>query len=81
MPGFFARSAAAVLACVAVALLPIRAEAAGRYAAYVIDARTGEVLHEENANQQLYPASLTKLMTLYLTSAACSAAICRSTAG
>ena len=49
------------------ALLPIRAEAASRYAAYVIDARTGEVLHQENANQQLYPASLTKLMTLYLT--------------
>jgi len=67
MPGFLARSAAAALACLALALLPIRAEAAGRYAAYVIDARTGEVLHQENANQQLYPASLTKLMTLYLT--------------
>jgi D-alanyl-D-alanine carboxypeptidase len=67
MPGFLARLAAAALACLALALLPIRAEAAGRYAAYVIDARTGEVLHQENANQQLYPASLTKLMTLYLT--------------
>ncbi|MGK9165408.1 D-alanyl-D-alanine carboxypeptidase [Inquilinus limosus] len=67
MARFVARSAAVVLACLALALLPAWAEAAPRYAAYVIDARTGEVLHEENANQQLYPASLTKLMTLYLT--------------
>lgn len=67
MTGFVARSAAVLLACLALVLLPARAEAASRYAAYVIDARTGEVLHEENANQQLYPASLTKLMTLYLT--------------
>ncbi|WP_052121271.1 D-alanyl-D-alanine carboxypeptidase family protein [Inquilinus limosus] len=68
MARFFARSAAALLACLALALLlPAQAGAAPRFAAYVIDARTGEVLHEENANQQLYPASLTKLMTLYLT--------------
>jgi len=67
MAGFVARSAAVFLACLALALLPARAEAAPRYAAYVIDARTGEVLHEENANARLYPASLTKLMTLYLT--------------
>lgn len=67
MARFVARSAAVLLACFALALLPARAEAAPRYAAYVIDARTGEVLHEENANARLYPASLTKLMTLYLT--------------
>ncbi|MBW8725727.1 MAG: D-alanyl-D-alanine carboxypeptidase [Inquilinus limosus] len=67
MARFFARSAAALFACLALVLLAAPAEAASRFAAYVIDARTGEVLHEENANQQLYPASLTKLMTLYLT--------------
>src|SRR3954468_15820255 len=67
MVGFVARSAAVLCACFVLALLPARADAASRYAAYVIDARTAEVLHEENANQQLYPASLTKLMTLYLT--------------
>ncbi len=35
--------------------------------ALIIDARTGEVLHASNANAQRYPASLTKMMTLYLT--------------
>ena len=37
-----------------------------KYAAYVIDAKTGKVLHAENANALRYPASLTKMMTLYL---------------
>lgn len=47
-------------------VLPLSAIAAP-YAAYVIDARTGEVLHEQNANARLHPASLTKMMTLYIT--------------
>ena len=37
-----------------------------KYAAYVIDAKTGKVLHARNANVLRYPASLTKMMTLYL---------------
>ena len=37
-----------------------------RYAAYVVDAVTGEVLHQQNADARRYPASLTKMMTLYL---------------
>lgn len=40
---------------------------ASRYAAYVINADTGEVLHSVNATASRYPASLTKMMTLYLT--------------
>lgn len=36
-------------------------------ASLVVNAHTGAVLHQNNANQQLHPASLTKLMTLYLT--------------
>ncbi|MCB1312304.1 MAG: D-alanyl-D-alanine carboxypeptidase, partial [Sedimentitalea sp.] len=39
---------------------------AAPYAAYVIDARTGEVLHSQNADARLHPASLTKMMTLYI---------------
>ncbi|PTW47711.1 D-alanyl-D-alanine carboxypeptidase family protein [Rhodovulum kholense] len=35
-------------------------------ASFVVDARTGEVLHAENADTRLHPASLTKMMTLYL---------------
>jgi D-alanyl-D-alanine carboxypeptidase len=46
-------------------LLPLSALAAP-YAAYVIDARTGEVLHAANADTRLHPASLTKMMTLYI---------------
>ena len=37
-----------------------------RYAAYVIDANTGQVLFSRNADARRYPASLTKMMTIYL---------------
>lgn len=37
------------------------------YAAIVIDPATGEVLSAVNADEQNYPASLAKMMTLYLT--------------
>lgn len=47
----------------AVAASPL---SAAPYAAIVIDARTGEVLYSENAETRLHPASLTKMMTLYI---------------
>jgi len=37
-----------------------------KYAAIVIDANNGKTLYQENANARRYPASLTKMMTLYL---------------
>lgn len=40
---------------------------AAPHAAIVIDARSGEILMEENADARLHPASLTKMMTLYIT--------------
>lgn len=40
---------------------------AAPYAAFVMDARTGETLYSENADTRLHPASLTKMMTLYIT--------------
>ncbi|WP_375254708.1 serine hydrolase [Yoonia sp.] len=46
-------------------LAPLRSTAAP-YAAMVMDARTGEVLHSRNADTRLHPASLTKMMTLYV---------------
>ncbi len=46
-------------------MAPIGALAAP-YAALVVDARSGEVIHEENADTRLHPASLTKMMTLYI---------------
>lgn len=38
-----------------------------RYAAIMVDADTGNVLHEIDATRPWYPASLTKVMTLYMT--------------
>src|SRR5271168_697371 len=32
----------------------------------VVDSKTGKILHEKNSTTKIYPASLTKLMTLYL---------------
>ncbi len=39
---------------------------AAPYAAMVMDMRSGEVLYSRNADTQLHPASLTKMMTLYI---------------
>lgn len=36
------------------------------YAGIVVDTKTGKVLYEDNADIQRFPASLTKMMTLYL---------------
>ncbi|MBU3261126.1 serine hydrolase [Roseovarius sp. PS-C2] len=46
-------------------IVPLSA-AAAPYAALVMDARSGEVLHSRNADTRLHPASLTKMMTLYI---------------
>ena len=48
-------------------LLCANANAAQYRAALVADMDTGRVLYQENANELNYPASLTKIMTLYLT--------------
>lgn len=36
------------------------------YASIVVDANSGRVIHEVNADARIYPASLTKMMSLYL---------------
>ena len=38
-----------------------------KYSSLVVNADTGEVLYKKDAGKQLHPASLTKMMTLYLT--------------
>ncbi len=61
-----------LLAC-ALALTPVApapvAQSAddARYAAIVVDAQSGEVLFARHADSRRYPASITKMMTLYLT--------------
>jgi len=43
-----------------------RASANPRYAAYILDANTGQVLFARDADARRYPASLTKMMTIYM---------------
>ena len=45
---------------------PVAPMPSGKYSAIVVDARSGRVLFEHAANEARYPASLTKMMTLYL---------------
>ncbi len=57
----------AVLAVFAAAIAVSASALAAQYSSIVIDARTGQVVSEYNADSPNYPASLTKMMTLYLT--------------
>jgi D-alanyl-D-alanine carboxypeptidase (penicillin-binding protein 5/6) len=68
---------AAALSCALGGLVPALAVAASpspfvsaaepRYAAIVLDAASGEVLYAQHPDSPRYPASITKVMTLYLT--------------
>ena len=58
------RAAAGVL--IFALTLAVATGAQARYASIVIDYDTGRVLHESNADTRNYPASLVKMMTLYL---------------
>ena len=55
-----------LVAFLGVTALPMAA-AAAKYAAIVVDAGSGEVLYARNADRHRYPASLAKMMTIYLT--------------
>lgn len=79
---FFARAmriTICVLMVLAIALAAFPADAAKRkkrkykrpaytppYAAIVIDYKTGKILRSKNADRERHPASLTKMMTLYI---------------
>ncbi len=47
-------------------LLASLTTAQAKYASFVMDAETGRVLYQKNADTLNYPASLTKMMTLYM---------------
>ncbi|QUS34838.1 D-alanyl-D-alanine carboxypeptidase family protein [Falsirhodobacter algicola] len=64
LPGQFVRT---ILLAVLLAMTCAGVARAVPYAAYVMDARTGETLYETNSDTRLYPASLTKMLTLYIT--------------
>jgi D-alanyl-D-alanine carboxypeptidase len=59
-------AALAILALTSVLGLSPAAQAKPVAASIVVDAETGEVLSRSNADAVTYPASLTKMMTLYL---------------
>lgn len=57
----------ALSVCIALAVqISVPATAAAKFSAIAIDARTGAVLYSDEANATRYPASLTKMMTLYV---------------
>lgn len=68
-----------ILVCIGIVFMPLACEAKTKskkkaaapysppYAHLILDADTGIVISQENADKALYPASLTKLMTLLLT--------------
>ena len=55
------------LLCVCVLAMLRVAVANASVSSIMIDAANGEVMYEMNADERRYPASLTKLMTLYIT--------------
>ncbi|MGY4878690.1 serine hydrolase [Vreelandella aquamarina] len=64
------RSAALIALTILVLLtlaLPHSAQANPRYAGMMIELESGEVLYAENVDERRYPASLVKMMTLYMT--------------
>ncbi|GGA82171.1 D-alanyl-D-alanine carboxypeptidase [Brucella endophytica] len=67
----FTKAAQAILAftvitgCSTASVPPAQADS-GKYAAIVVDANTGKTLFSANADAARYPASLTKMMTLYM---------------
>lgn len=52
--------------CISASYAAPKGTIADKYAAIVIDANSGNTLFQFNANARRYPASLTKMMTLYL---------------
>ena len=64
------RRSVRILATIALGLIwlatAVPAHAANKYAALILDADTGTVLFERHAKAQRHPASLTKIMTLYM---------------
>ncbi|HKR89077.1 MAG TPA: serine hydrolase [Phenylobacterium sp.] len=69
--GLAAATLTASLAAPAQAQVPyfrsLLAASESKYAAIVVDAKSGEVLYSNHGDSPRYPASLTKMMTLYLT--------------
>jgi D-alanyl-D-alanine carboxypeptidase len=65
--GFYRRLAIFAVAALVAGWLGARTVPAhAGYASIIVDAETGRILHATNADTRNYPASLTKMMTLYI---------------
>nr|WP_269581669.1 D-alanyl-D-alanine carboxypeptidase [Roseibium sp. Sym1] len=62
----FTRTAKILTLGVLVLAAPATATANSKYAGIVVDAKTGKTLYASSADSYRYPASLTKIMTLYV---------------
>src|SRR5438874_952848 len=60
------RSLLTAFAVVATVMAASPVAMAAQGSAIVVDAKTGKILYSDNPDGQRYPASLTKMMTLYL---------------
>src|SRR5450432_1532348 len=69
--GLAAATAFSIAATPAAAQIPyfqnLLAASQTKYAAIVVDAKSGEILYAKHADSPRYPAAITKIMTLYLT--------------
>lgn len=63
---FLLRLLTVITIIAAIALASVPAQANSKYAGFVIDANTGKTLYASSADAPRYPASLTKMMTLYM---------------
>ena len=64
--GEYSRPKLLVKTVLALLILAMSQPALARYAALVVDADSGDALFSRHADERRYPASLTKIMTLYM---------------
>lgn len=63
---FARRALGAVAIALSLSVTPASAQQNPRYAGIVVDAKTGKTLYSASADELRFPASLTKVMTLYI---------------
>ena len=64
--GAIRRMVAAVMFAAAMSSATVASAGNEKYASIVVDMKSGQVLHDRFADSPRYPASITKVMTLYM---------------
>ncbi len=63
---FARRAIGAVAIALSLSVSPAAAQQSSKYAGIVVDVKTGKTLYSASADELRFPASLTKIMTLYI---------------